>query len=309
MIPSTRLYFERSADQMSEIQKALSKSQMQLGSGERVMEPSDDPRGNIDISRLQTSIRRIDSYQDTIQTLDIRLAAQDTALSSISDLMIRVKEIAVLSRNDTYNADDRKIFATEVRELVAELGEIANVQDQSGNFVFGGTRVAEPPYQADNSGVYRYVGDRSEVSVPISPTRSLMSHQGGQDIFGSVIREPQNPAETPYRVGAFDALNDFVDALETNDRDNIERAIDEVSVIIDEVVLTVSDVGSRRNTLSTQQSINEETKLRLETTLSDVKDVDYAQKVTEMQTQMMLLQAAQSSFSQISQLSLWNYLD
>jgi flagellar hook-associated protein 3 FlgL len=71
----------------------------------------------------------------------------------------------------------------------------------------------------------------------------------------------------------------------------------------------VSDVGSRRNTLSTQQSINEETKLRLETTLSDVKDVDYAQKVTEMQTQMMLLQAAQSSFSQISQLSLWNYLD
>ena len=48
------------------------------------------------------------------------------------------------------------------------------------------------------------------------------------------------------------------------------------------------------------------TMLRL--TLSDVQDLDYAKAIAMMNKQMLSLEAAQSSFAKVSQLSLFQYL-
>jgi flagellar hook-associated protein 3 FlgL len=48
--------------------------------------------------------------------------------------------------------------------------------------------------------------------------------------------------------------------------------------------------------------------LNLKTTLSSVEDLDYTTAVTKMNQQMLSLEAAQSSFAKISQLSLFNYI-
>jgi flagellar hook-associated protein 3 FlgL len=62
------------------------------------------------------------------------------------------------------------------------------------------------------------------------------------------------------------------------------------------------------NVLDAQQVVLEETNLRLKTTLSSVEDLDFAEAITQMNKQMLSLEAAQSSFSQISQLNLFNYI-
>ena len=55
-------------------------------------------------------------------------------------------------------------------------------------------------------------------------------------------------------------------------------------------------------------SINEDLKLQLEATLSGQEDLDYASAITELQAKMMSLEAAQSSFAKISQLSVFDYI-
>ena len=135
----------------------------------------------------------------------------------------------------------------------------------------------------------------------------MLSHHGGQDIFGSVVRE-ENTYTRPVRVGAFEAFNDFVAALEANDLESITRGITEITKIRETVDIAIARIGSRRSVLQGQSQVNEETGIQLKKLLSDVKDLDYAEKVTEMQSQMTLLQAAQASFAKISQLSVWNYL-
>ena len=42
--------------------------------------------------------------------------------------------------------------------------------------------------------------------------------------------------------------------------------------------------------------------------LSNIEDLDYSKAVTQMQKDMLALQATQSSFSQISNLTLFNYI-
>jgi len=52
----------------------------------------------------------------------------------------------------------------------------------------------------------------------------------------------------------------------------------------------------------------EEHLVRLKGLESDLQDVDYAEAVTRMQKEMLSLQAAQSSFAQLSKLNLFNYI-
>jgi flagellar hook-associated protein 3 FlgL len=57
-----------------------------------------------------------------------------------------------------------------------------------------------------------------------------------------------------------------------------------------------------------QNSVLDEVVLRLKATRSDVEDLDYTEAITRMNKDQLALQAAQSGFSKISQLSLFNYI-
>jgi flagellar hook-associated protein 3 FlgL len=52
----------------------------------------------------------------------------------------------------------------------------------------------------------------------------------------------------------------------------------------------------------------EATKLRLQSTLSGIKDTDYTEAVTRLQREMLALQAGQSSFAQTARLNLFEYI-
>ena len=65
-----------------------------------------------------------------------------------------------------------------------------------------------------------------------------------------------------------------------------------------------AEMGSIDNELSANADI----KVQLESTLAGQEDLDYASAITELQAKMMALEAAQSSFAKISQLSLFDYI-
>jgi flagellar hook-associated protein 3 FlgL len=71
---------------------------------------------------------------------------------------------------------------------------------------------------------------------------------------------------------------------------------------------SLARIGASMNTLENQRSIADQNTLRMKETLSRVEDVDYTEAITRMNKDMLALQAAQSSFAKISQLSLFNYI-
>jgi flagellar hook-associated protein 3 FlgL len=64
----------------------------------------------------------------------------------------------------------------------------------------------------------------------------------------------------------------------------------------------------RRNVIEVRADILEEQKVSLTGLLSENKDLDYTQAITELSSRMLALEAAQSTMSKISQLVLFNYL-
>lgn len=67
-------------------------------------------------------------------------------------------------------------------------------------------------------------------------------------------------------------------------------------------------IGARMNALEQQEMVNEDYQLFTKAALSSFEDLDYNEALSNFALQQATLQAAYSSFSQISGLSLFNYI-
>jgi len=70
----------------------------------------------------------------------------------------------------------------------------------------------------------------------------------------------------------------------------------------------LADLGVEMQTIDTQIDLNTELQMSLKATLSSEEDLDYTKTITELQARLLSLEAAQSSFAKISNLSVFDYL-
>jgi flagellar hook-associated protein 3 FlgL len=118
-----------------------------------------------------------------------------------------------------------------------------------------------------------------------------------EDVFGTldrivdVLRQPANGATANAKLAS-----------------TLERSLQQIDQASDHFLSARAEVGSRLISLDTADSAREDLNIDIDVALSDLRDLDYAEALARMQQQLVGLQAAQMSYSQISQLSLFNYL-
>jgi flagellar hook-associated protein 3 FlgL len=303
---STNYIFDRAVSQMSTVQADLAKSQAQIAARKQVINPSDAPDQAAAIARLESVMARQDSYAKALDTINTRLSAEDSTLGSASDLVIRIKEISIQAANDTLSAFDRQVLGVELKGLRDQLLSLANAQDSGGNYLFAGSRVRQPAFATDATGQVLYQGDQTRMNVSVGEQRSVLINRTGSDAFVRVVRT--DDAGNSSGVGFFQALDDLIKGVNSSDHVAMQRGIGEVDSMHQGLLLARAGVGTDMKVVEQQTSVAEDTTLSLKTTLSNIEDLDYASAITQMHKQMLALEAAQSSFAKISQLSLFNYI-
>ncbi len=112
--------------------------QKQVSSGKKVSEPSDDPSAFGEIVSGKTRLGIADQRIRNIQFATTKLDRADSTLGSVTNIINRIRELAVDLRNDTHDAAGRAIGAKEVRQLTAEIQQLANTV-VNGHALFTGT--------------------------------------------------------------------------------------------------------------------------------------------------------------------------
>ncbi len=303
---STSLTFDRAISQMSVTRERLDKTQMQLAASKEVLKPSDAPDKSATITRLNTVIERQKSYLETINTVRDKLSQQETAINASTDVLTRLKELAVQGANATNSPKDRQYIAVEVKELRDQLLSLANTQDVNGNYIFSGSRTSKAAFDTDASGKLAYQGDMTVSPAGTGDQRITDTNRPGTNPFGKLVRAAADGSEAA--VGFFQTIDDFAAALDANDTKGLQRAVGEMGSLQESMSASQAAIGAAGNTLDAQAALADETLLRLNGTLSQVQDVDYAAAITKMNKDMLSLEAAQSSFAKISQLNLFNYI-
>ena len=303
---STNLMFDKATKQMTSAQTNLAKSQAQLAQGKQIINPSDAPDQASTVQRLKSILSRQDSYQTALNTVQNRLQGEDSTLSSVSDLLIRAKEIAVQANNDTLSPDNRKALGVELQGLRDQMLSLANTRDSSGNFLFAGSKVTQAPFISVAGGSPQYAGDQTRMSVMVGENRTMPINRTGTDAFVPVNRTL--PDGTTQGVGFFNVMDDLINGVNTSDRPKMQGGLGELDTLLGGLSMARANIGSGLKGIDQQTGVIEDTVLNLKTTLSSVEDLDYASAITKMNQQMLSLEAAQSSFAKISQLNLFNYI-
>ena len=298
--------FDTSIGQMTRKQSEISQMQAKLASGKQLVKPSDDAHKAALIQRLNSAMQRQDVFELSLNRADSRLATEETALNGSENMLQRIRELAIQGSNGGLNDADRMIIAKEVNNLRDSLFSLSNTQDTSGNYIFSGTAVNSPAYVLDVDGAVTYQGNQNQTSVDISETRRVAINRPGDEVFSSVVRITAD-AESEA-IGFFQVLSDFSTALTAGDDEGLSRGLTEISVLTDDMAMSLADLGSRMNTVDSQRDVLADTKMRYQELLSNAEDLDYATAVTKLSAQMLSLEAAQASFAKISQLNLFDYI-
>ncbi|ABD81463.1 flagellar hook-associated protein FlgL [Saccharophagus degradans] len=98
----------------------------------------------------------------------------------------------------------------------------------------------------------------------------------------------------------------------TEDRRSIEKVIASTLKNLSNAQTSISNVtselGARYNTIDSTRSLHLDSEVVINKFLADLRDVDYAEAATRLSVETLVLQAAQSSFVRVSQLTLFSQL-
>ena len=159
----------------SSVNKSMETSMERLSTGKRINSASDDAAGVAIASRLTSEIKGTNQAIRNAMDAQALIDTAEGAHLEISNLLQRMREIAVQSSNDTNDGNDRAALGDEMVALTAEIDRIANATTWAGQVLLdGATPNAGQTTETDSASFSFHIGsDNSaadEIAVNIKAT-------------------------------------------------------------------------------------------------------------------------------------------
>jgi flagellin len=132
----------------SELKTAMDR----LSSGKQINSAADDAAGFAIAERMTAQIRGLNMATKNANDGLSMLAVIENATNDVTDMLHRMRELAVQAVNDTNSATDRGYLNTEAASLIAEIGRVASDTEYNGTKVLDGTLTSKNFQVGTNSG-------------------------------------------------------------------------------------------------------------------------------------------------------------
>jgi flagellar hook-associated protein 3 FlgL len=293
---------------LNNVANQLDRSQRELSTGKKILQPSDDPIGTQRAVASRAQIAATKQYQDNVSLAQGWLETTDGALSSVNDLILKARDLTVQAANDSIGQQGREAIANQIDQIVSAVKTAGNTSF-GGVYIFSGTQVNTPPYDTTTvPPVDTYQGDTGAAAREIGPGVSVQINtlvdQGPNPLIGS--------GQTPGDTGLLRTLRDLADHLRGGTPADAQalQTTDLKALDANHTQLTQSQamVGATLNRLSSASTRLDASQAAATKILSDTEDVDYAQAMLDLSSQQTVYQAALHTGANIIQPSLLDFL-
>ena len=296
---STRLFNDQAITRFNRITSDIQQTQDKVATGKKVLKASDDPVAAATISFVRDQKVMLDRFATNIDRAQTRLTLTENVVAESVNLLTRAYELGIQAKNDTLTAVDRRAISFEISQIRESMMSLANSKDVNGNYLFAGYRTNVQPFVSNEAGEVTFAGDRGVHSVQISDSLRANTGLDGVDVF---MRVDIDGTTKPF----FDVLTSMERELQGGTINN--DTVAELNACIDHFAVNQTRVGAELNKLDYQKSAMERRVLLMDENLSGLEDADLANLVSELQTMIVSRDAAQRSFVQIGQQSLFDYI-
>jgi len=255
-----------------------SKNIEKLSSGEKINRAGDDASGLAVSEKMRAQIRGMNKASENAQNAISFIQTTEGYLQETTDIVQRIRELAVQSSNGIYTDEDRMQIQVEVSALVAEVDRVAS--------------------QAQFNGMNMLTGRFARSTGENTVTASMWFHVGAnmdqriQAFVGTM---------TAAALGVRSVGNEEIISLESPDSAN--RAIGTLDEALKKINKQRADLGAYQNRLEkTVAGLNNGSE-NLQAAESRIRDTDMAKEVVESTKNSVLTQASQSMLAQANQSS------
>ena len=250
--------------------RSMDKAMQQLSTGKRINSAADDAAGLAIGNRMTAQIRGLNQAVRNANDGISMLQTAEGATQEITNMLQRMRELAVQAANDTYQSSDRSSLNNEVAALSAEITRISDNTEWNGMKLFTATN-------ASSGGI----GSAGVVTLQVG----IGSSAGNQftvtlnDIDGALSLSGIDLTTRSGATAALDTLDEAIATVDT-DRAAFGATMNRLTYAIDNLSNISQNAQASR---------------------SRIMDTDYAQATTELARSQIIQQAATAMLAQANQ--------
>jgi len=246
-----------------------------LSSGQRINSAADDAAGLSIASRMTAQITGI---RAAIKNANDGISLMDTAegaMAEVTNMLQRMRELALQSANDTNSANDRAASQAEINALSNEIDRIANTTTFNGIKILDGS---------DSNGIALQVGASTDTAATITVTIGNFTAASLNTGTGAGVDHSDTDVQMSTHALALTAVVNIDDAIEYVNRQR--GALGAVRNRLDHTISNLTSIST--NTAAAR---------------SRIMDTDYAEETSEMTKNQILNQASTAMLAQANKIS------
>ncbi|PEQ14307.1 flagellin [Novosphingobium sp. PC22D] len=243
--------------------KMLGTAMERLSTGKRINSAKDDAAG---LAIATTMTAQVKGMSQGIRNANDGISLAQTAegaLSEVSNMMQRVRELAVQSSSGTYQASDRTAMQSEVTALTEQISDVLTDTKFNGNALFSTTAGTDVTFDIQT-------GANSGETITLTST-------------------------------AIDGTNMDATALDVTTAALASTTIDNVDLALADVNATRASLGAGQNRLESAVNNLTNNVTNLSDARSRIEDADYSSETTSMAKAQILSQASTAMIAQANQ--------
>ncbi|MBQ0162934.1 MAG: flagellin [Treponema sp.] len=252
---------------------SLSKDMEKLSSGEKINRAGDDASGLAVSEKMRAQIRGLNQASQNAENGISFIRTTEGYLQETTDIMQRIRELAVQASNGIYSDEDRMQIQVEVSQLVDEVDRIAS--------------------SAQFNGMNMLTGRFALATGENTPTGSMWFHIGAN----------MDQRMSVY-IGTMSATALGVRELGTGDKitlagpDDANRAIGVIDTALMKINKQRADLGAYQNRMEYAVKGLDISAENLQASESRIRDTDMASQMVEFTKNSILQQAGTAMLAQ-----------
>ena len=257
---------------------ASSAASKKVSTGLKINSAKDNPSKIGQLNELDIKLKSMQSAERNVQDGASMLQVSDGALQEVSNILARMKELAVSANDGSKSDSDIQIIQDEIEQLKNNLNDISRDTEFNDVKLLGADGISNPNEKYVVIG--SEAGNRDKLNFYNTSTKNI----GFKKADGTFLSVEDI---------------DFV-----NDKQNAGNFINAVDGAIDDINKIRSEIGAKSNVYNDLVDISQENQMLITSSISRIGDADMAEQALEISRTDILINAGLGLISQCNQLPL-----
>ena len=170
---------------LNQLESNISTTQNDISTGLSFTTASQNPVAAGLVSGYNQVLTQSQQYTANGNSAQSSLNTEDSALTQVQNALQSLRDLALEANNATETAQDRSAIATQAQQIQGTLLALANTQDGSGNYIFGGFATQTQPFALSATGA-TYSGDQGQRQVQIGAGQTVVVGDNGDLVFNQI---------------------------------------------------------------------------------------------------------------------------